>query len=100
MYMIIWEFQVKEEFKAEFIEAYGAAGLWAALFRRGEGFLGTRLFHDTADPQRYLTIDQWISAAAHDAFKEQWTAEYEAIDRRCARLTKQESLLGDFKIGL
>jgi heme-degrading monooxygenase HmoA len=68
--------------------------LWVELFRRGEGYLETRLFGDTADSQRYLTVDHWISAAAHDAFKEQWTAEYDALDQRCARLTDHESLLG------
>jgi heme-degrading monooxygenase HmoA len=94
MHLIIWEYRVKKEYDAEFVEAYGPDGLWAELFRQGEGYLETRFFRDTADLQRYLTIDYWRSAAAHDAFKKQWAAEYNALDQRCDRLTESETWLG------
>ncbi|MCI0393619.1 MAG: antibiotic biosynthesis monooxygenase [Chloroflexi bacterium] len=91
---MLWEFQVSAGCEAEFVEAYGPAGWWAELFQRAQGYLGTQLLRDTADPHRYLTIDRWTSAAAFEAFKRQWGSEYEALDQRCARLTERETLLG------
>ena len=33
----IWEYEVKDKFRAKFIEAYGSSGLWVKLFRQCEG---------------------------------------------------------------
>jgi heme-degrading monooxygenase HmoA len=93
-YIIIWEFHVRPGCETAFVEAYGPAGWWAELFGRAEGYLGSRLLHDTADPQCYLTIDRWSSASAFEAFKREWGSEYEALDQRCAHLTERETFLG------
>lgn len=36
-YLIVWEFHPKKGAEARFEEAYGARGVWAQLFARGEG---------------------------------------------------------------
>lgn len=91
-----WAFQVPPDQEAAFRAAYGSSGDWARLFRRGEGYLGTTLLQDTERSGRYLTLDRWASAEAHDAFLARHRAEYEALDRRCERFTENEQNLGTF----
>jgi|SRR5688572_9374671 len=94
MYIIIWEFRVKEEYEAEFEQIYGPDGAWAQLFKRGEGYLGTELLRDMEQPRRYLTLDRWHSRAAYEAFQKRWTEAYKELDGRCEGLTEQEVIIG------
>jgi quinol monooxygenase YgiN len=95
-YVYVWAFQIVPESRAEFLRAYGSGGAWEALFQRAEGFVGTLLLQDQADPNRYLTIDRWRSAAAHAAFRAKFGADYETLDRVCEHLTTQELSLGEY----
>jgi heme-degrading monooxygenase HmoA len=99
MVTILWEYQVKTERRAEFETVYAANGAWAELFRKGKGFLGTKLFHSLDHPQLYTTIDQWASMKEYKAFLSQWKEEYEALDKECEGLTEHESCLGTFGQG-
>jgi hypothetical protein len=45
-----------------------------------------------------VTIDRWESAAAFEAFKTRFAAEYDAIDRSCESLTRRETLIGRFEV--
>ena len=54
------------------------------------------LLRDQAAPGRFLTIDRWSSADAHDAFRASFRAEYEALDRACEALTQHEASLGAY----
>jgi heme-degrading monooxygenase HmoA len=58
-YATLWEFTVAAARQAEFEAHYGPDGTWARLFSRADGYLGTELLRDRADPLRYLTIDRW-----------------------------------------
>lgn len=60
-YVIAWEFRPKAGADRKFEEAYGPAGVWAKLFRQGEGFVATELSRDVKDATRYLTLDLWES---------------------------------------
>jgi len=73
--VIVWEFRVKAGRKAEFEQRYGPRGDWAQLFRRSPAYRGTDLLRDTADANRYLTLD-----------------------RECEALTESERCLGWFEI--
>jgi heme-degrading monooxygenase HmoA len=97
MYVILWEFRVREGREAAFEMAYGPDGDWARLFRRDVGYLGTELLADPDLPRRYLTIDRWVSAEAHREFSRRWKAEYEALDSTCNSLTEVETRLGAFQ---
>jgi heme-degrading monooxygenase HmoA len=99
MVTILWEYQVKTDRRAEFETIYAANGAWAELFRKGKGFLGTKLFHSLDQPQLYTTIDQWESMKEYKAFLSQWKEEYEALDKQCEGLTEHESCLGTFGVG-
>lgn len=95
-FVVIWEFSVEPEARPAFEKAYGPNGNWAQLFRHSSGYLGTHLLHDVERPGRYLTLDRWVSREAMLAFKQAHAAEYQALDRQCEALTKQELLVGEF----
>ena len=96
MFQIVWEFIVRAERVSDFEKSYAAAGDWAALFRRSDGFLGTALLRDADNPRRYLTIDRWDAAASHATMRARFAKEYEALDQACAGLTESERQVGTF----
>ena len=95
-YIYIWEFEIAPGRLEQFLRSYGPDGDWALLFRRSRGYLGTSLLRDEDNPNRYVTVDRWISRADHDSFRSQFGAEYEALDRACEKLTIREARIGNF----
>jgi heme-degrading monooxygenase HmoA len=89
-YCIIWEFRPAQGRVAGFELTYGADGLWAELFRRGAGYLGTELIRPATAGGWYRSVDRWESAADYAAFVEAFAAEYEALDAACTALTADE----------
>jgi heme-degrading monooxygenase HmoA len=96
MHLIIWEFTVREEHTQEFIQAYGSAGEWANLFRLADGYLGTQLLRSSQQPNFFLTIDRWESAACFENFQEQFAAEYKQLDIRFESYRLAERKVGVF----
>src|SRR5262245_34633956 len=96
MHVVIWEFTVDEAARTDFERHYGPQGSWAALFGRAEGFLGTQLLRAASTPDRYLTIDRWLSPEAYASFRDEFAAEYVALDRQCELLTRAERPIGTF----
>jgi len=97
MYIIIWEYHIEPESRAEFVKTYSPHGDWAELFKKGGGYAGTELLQDESNPQRYLTIDRWESMEEYETFLSQWEEEYKALDAQCEGLTESESLLGKWE---
>ena len=95
MYVIVWEFTIREECTAEFEAVYGSRGEWAQLFARAEGYRNSRLLRDVSDPLRYVTLDYWVSQEAHRQFRKAHEQEYRNLDQRCERLTVKETKLGE-----
>ncbi|HET9598932.1 MAG TPA: antibiotic biosynthesis monooxygenase [Anaeromyxobacteraceae bacterium] len=93
----LWAFRVPPDRRADFERRYGPGGDWAALFAQGAGWLGTELLADAAEPGRYVTVDRWESAAAWDAFRARFAAEYEALDSECESLGASEEMIGAFE---
>jgi heme-degrading monooxygenase HmoA len=96
-YTYIWEYDVRPDGIAAFLGHYAPGGTWARLFRRAEGYDGTELYRDAARPERFVTVDHWRSEAAFRAFRQEFAAEFEALDRRCGELTVREVLVGEFR---
>ena len=69
MYVIIWEYQVKADSVVEFERIYASNGVWAELFRKEDGYLGTELLRDSTHPRRYITIDRWTSSGDYESFR-------------------------------
>ena len=82
---------------ADFETIYASNGAWAELFRKDEGYLGTKLLRDLNHAQRYITIDRWVSAKDYEAFCARHKEEYETLDSQCLALTKHEILLGKWE---
>lgn len=95
-YVLIWEFHAPAMRIAEFEAAYGAQGPWSALFGRAPGYLGTELLRCAERPGRYLTIDRWESEAAFAAFKHDYGAEYQTLDKAMEGLAATETPIGAF----
>lgn len=96
MYVIVWEFDVKPDCAREFEEAYGPEGIWAAFFKRGKGYRWTQLLKTIDRDHHYVTMDYWVSREDFESFKEQQSAEYEALDEKCKRFMLKEVFLGAF----
>ena len=96
-FIAIWVFSVRRRHLDDFKSAYGPAGTWAALFRKADGYLGTELCADRANPRRFFTIDRWRTRAAFDAFHRRFRAEYEALDRLCEPFTEHEQLIAELE---
>ena len=97
MYVIIWEYRVRAEDIVEFERIYHPRGIWAELFKKGNGYLGTELLRDPIDLHHYITIDRWASSEDHELFLAQWKKEYESLDSQCQGLTEHETLFGKWK---
>jgi heme-degrading monooxygenase HmoA len=95
-YTYIWAFQVRSDRLEEFLSHYTGAGSWALLFRRARGYVGTRLLRDRHDPLRFVTVDDWESIEHYQAFRTQFSSEYEKLDQICEGLTSGETPLGQY----
>lgn len=93
----IWEYEVKDEFRADFIEAYGSNGLWVSLFRKCKGYIKTELKQDADYPKRFLTIDYWQSQSAFSSMKQTIGDEYSSLDKQCESYTLSENHIGFFR---
>jgi heme-degrading monooxygenase HmoA len=96
MFVIVWEFRIRAERRAEFERHYGPHGAWAELFRVNSAYRGTSLLRDIKEPGRYLTVDRWETAEAYAAFHAANAARYAEIDRACEALTSSERKLGAY----
>lgn len=95
MIAILWCYDVHPEALQAFERAYGPEGDWAALFRRGEGYLGTELLSGPGGD--FLTIDRWRSQADFDSFMAEHRAEYDSLDGAAEGWTLEERRLGTWK---
>ncbi len=96
MYIIVWAYRVRPDKQAEFEKTYAANGDWAELFKKGKGFLGTKLIRSDITFENYATVDTWETRTDYEVFLTQWKDEYETLDARCEGLTEFEQCLGKF----
>lgn len=95
-YYILWRYRVRPEHASAFEAAYGPRGVWARLFQRSAGFLGTDLLSDAGSPGVYVTIDRWRTQHDYDAVLREHIDEYTRLDRDCDVLTLSEERIGGF----
>ena len=96
-YVYLWRYVVRPGSEAAFEAAYGPDGDWVRLFMEADGYLGTQLLRDVADPRTYLTIDRWTSRAAWEEFRTARAAEWDELDQRGEDLTEREEEIGRFE---
>ena len=96
-HLIVWEFQVRSGCEAQFEQAYGPRGSWAALFSTDSGYLGTELYRSQKVPGRYCTLDRWRSEDDFLRFHTAHKTEYVALDQACAAWTEAEERKGSWE---
>ena len=94
-YAYMWEFTVEPASIDRFIAFYGPGGDWVRLFSQAEGYIRTALHRDLNQPERFLTVDYWVSKADSTRFREKSAAQFEELDRMGEGLTVSERFLGD-----
>jgi len=95
-YVIVWEFRVRQERAAEFVQKYGPEGAWARFFRGSAGYIKTELVRDVTSDFRFLTLDYWQTEEEFNRYRQLNLAEYERLDKEFRGLTEQENRLGGF----
>jgi len=94
MYRLVWEFDAKPERVTNFEQVYSTEGRWSSFFKLSPDYLGTELYKNASNPLRFVTVDQWRSRAAYEAFRKANAAEYAALDEWCRQLLSHERMLG------
>ena len=93
----IWKFRPPQDREREFELAYGADGVWAALFGRARGYFGTILHRPSEPGGWWLTIDRWNSAGDFEAFSSDLGEEYRALDAELEDIAGDEEFVGTFE---
>ena len=97
MFLVLWEFDVKPGCDERFESVYGPSGDWAQLFRLDSTYQRTLLLRDPFRDRTYVTCDFWESKKAYEAFRQNNSEEYLALDKLCEGLTLAERNFGDFE---
>lgn len=98
VYVIVWEYRVKEGSEQAFESAYGPRGAWVQMMRQAEGYLGSDLIRGDTDSSRYLTVDRWVSPRAYERWRAAKGDEYTALDSDLQSLIEHERQVGDFVV--
>ena len=93
----IWKFRPPESHEQEFALAYAGDGVWAALFSRANGYLGSSLHRPVERGGWWLTIDRWDSIGAFEAFGRDFGDEYRALDAELEGVAGEEEFVGAFE---
>ena len=91
---IIREYRANGERINAFLEHYSVSGTWAVLFQKDQTYHGTKLMRDIEDETRYLTIDSWDNTDPFTQFRKRFAKEYQALHRKCEKLTDSERCIG------
>ena len=93
----IWKFRPAQHRESEFVEAYGTGGVWAELFARARGYIGTELLEPSEPGGWWLTIDRWDNHADFDAFQREFGIEYRGLDSELEGVAGEEQFVGAFE---
>ncbi|MCB2217852.1 antibiotic biosynthesis monooxygenase family protein [Desulfofustis glycolicus] len=93
---VLWEYIVRDGYLDQFLQAYASDGTWAELFRKHPGYLKTELIRDSSNPNRFITIDHWVSLPAYSTMKHLSRNEYKSMDEHCEKFTVDENYIGVF----
>jgi heme-degrading monooxygenase HmoA len=97
MFLILWEYDVKQGCEEQFERVYAPSGDWAQLFRRDPAYERTLLLRDVKHAHKYLTCDFWKSREAYGSFQIAHRDAYSALDKKCEELTAAERKVGTFE---
>lgn len=94
----IWRFAAAPGRTREFEAAYGPAGDWAVLFRRGAGYLGTELLRGSDPKCPYVTIDRWRGRSDWLDFLAHHGDAYRELAKALRPLSTDQAEIGEFEV--
>jgi hypothetical protein len=97
MFLVLWEFDVKQGCEERFESVYGPEGDWARLFRRDPAYQRTLFLRDPFREHTCLTCDFWENREAYKLFLQTNKDAYHALDKICEGLTSAEREIGAFE---
>lgn len=93
----VWKFRPPKGREDAFAEAYAGEGVWARLFGKAAGFVGTSLMRPTEKGGWWLTLDRWASEGDFQAFQRDFGEEYRALDAELEGVAGDEQFVGTFE---
>ena len=93
----VWKFRPPEGREQEFAATYSGDGVWAALFGKAKGYLGTALYRPGEPGGWWMTVDRWDSAADFETFGQAHAEEYRALDAELEGVAGEEEFVGAFE---
>lgn len=81
MYQIVWKYQIKEEFREDFVHEYGPKGMWVNFFSSSAYYRGSMLFASAVSEVEFLLIDTWLSLEEYNKFLLNSKVEYDKISK-------------------
>jgi hypothetical protein len=94
--LIVWRFRAKLVRVEDFRRVYGSNGDWARLFLRSPEYQGTQLLQDASDERVFIVLDRWVDCDSFTRFRQEFSREYDELDRQCLELTDEETRIGAF----
>jgi len=92
MFVVKWQYEVKELMEQEFLAVYDRNGEWYDFFSRSENYLGSVL--SKGGNNTYLLIDTWKDKESYYAFIKENEVEYNERSRKYSSLYVKEEKLG------
>jgi quinol monooxygenase YgiN len=96
MIAIVWQFEVKNERKAEFEELYGTDGEWATMNRQTRSYLGSSFLRDQNHSSRYIVIEYWSEMVVYEQHRAYRSDAIASLEVRRAALVESFEPLGVF----
>jgi quinol monooxygenase YgiN len=96
MIAIMWQFDVKDERRAEFEELYGVDGEWATMNRQTRSYLGSSFLRDQNRSSRYVVVEYWSEMVVYEQHRAYRSDVIEALEARLAEIVKSIEPVGVF----
>jgi len=98
MIQVVWECVVKREHRGQFELIFGPGGAWSKLFSDCDGYRGTTVLRDTAEPRRYAVVDLWDTEPLREQALRDHEDGYGGLDATLNTWTESWSELGTFRV--
>jgi len=95
MFIVIWEYAIKEDNYDRFVETYKTNGIWSRFFKQSNQYLNSHLIEK--DRTNFLLLDIWRSREAYCSFIKHNESKYIELSHQFATLYKDERKLGEIE---
>jgi len=95
---IVWECVVKQEHRGQFELVFGPGGAWSRLFSDCDGYRGTTVLRDTAEPRRYAVVDVWDTDPLREQALRIRADAYGGLQAQLDAWSESRTDLGTFRV--